>query len=72
MDEQAFTLLMSKLNDHDDRFDKLENLASERFADLKEGQNEILRWKYKVSGIVVVITAVMGFVGQIFIAKVNK
>ena len=72
MDEQAFQLLMNKLDDHDDRFDRLESLATERFDHLKEGQEEILRWRYKISGMVVVITTIVGFIGQLFIAKVSK
>ena len=53
MDNQAFELLMNKLEDHDKKLD------------------ELLSWKWKLSGVVLVVSTIAGVVVQFAIEKLR-
>lgn len=52
MDDQAFQLLMAKLEDHDKKLD------------------DLLSWKWKLSGITLTVSVIVGIVVQVIINKI--
>lgn len=60
MDQQAFALLMNKIQEQDDKFDSIE-----------EKLDDLLAWKWKLSGITLVVSAVIGIVVQIVINRLS-
>jgi hypothetical protein len=60
MDNQAFTLLMNKFQEQDDKFNSID-----------EKLDDLLMWKYKLTGIIVTVSAIVGIVVQIVINKLS-
>ena len=60
MDQQAFDLLMDKLKTQDQRFDEVDDKL-----------DDLLKWKWKLAGATVVISGIGGILVQILIAKLG-
>lgn len=60
MDQQAFALLMNKIQQQDNKFDSIE-----------EKLDDLLAWKWKLSGITLVVSSVIGIAVQFLINKLS-
>jgi hypothetical protein len=58
MDQQAFTLLMNKLEEHD-----------KKFFLIQEDLNAVLAWKFKLSGATLILSGAITIIMQIYFNK---
>ena len=63
---------MSRLDQIDQRFDHQDQKLDRRFDDQDEKLDGLLQWRYKIAGMVLVVSVLVSFTGQYILAKAGK
>jgi hypothetical protein len=71
MDQQAFELLMDKLKNQDSEFAEFRSDVKKELAAIRKENKEILGWKDKLIGAVIVINLIATVMWKYITEKIN-